>query len=182
MNNNKERKKEVVSICLNKFLEKGLNKTSSRDLSEALNVQNAGLYYYFKSKQDVVTACCEEAVTRLEFGLIIPAIVNIDSPNELVEGARAGAEELSSLFQFYIVVCSSQEYKEKVKSIVQRSRERDKGYIKEIVRKLKCSSKDAYQIYIAFKTALMHFMIYKEESYFNLQMKMIADYIEKILL
>ena len=180
MDNNK-RKKEVVEICLNKFIEKGLIKTSSRDLSEALNLQNAGLYYYFKSKENVVIACCEEAVTRLEFSLIIPAIVNIDSPITMIENARTGAEKLSSLFRFYNVVCSSQEYKDKVNAIIGRSRERDKGYIKEIARKLKCNNKLAFQIYVTFKTALMHFMIYEDETYFDSQMRMIAEHIEKIL-
>lgn len=127
-------------------------------------------------------ACCEEAVTRLEFGLIISAIINIDFPNDLIENARSGAKKLSSLFRFYNVVCSSQDYKDKVKMITSRSRSRDIGYIKEIARKLQCNSRDAFRIFLTFKTALMHFMVYEDKTYFNRQMKMIADCIEKILL
>ena len=43
----KDRKKEIVELCLNLFIEKGLYETSTRDLSKAMNLQNAGLYYYF---------------------------------------------------------------------------------------------------------------------------------------
>ena len=44
-----DRKKEVINICLDLFIEKGLTATSTRDLSSALKLQNAGLYYYFES-------------------------------------------------------------------------------------------------------------------------------------
>lgn len=43
------RHEEAVSICLDQFVKKGLFKTTSRDLSKALKLQNAGLYYCFSS-------------------------------------------------------------------------------------------------------------------------------------
>lgn len=64
-----DRKEEILTTCLNQFVEKGLYRTTSRDLSGALKLQNSGLYYYFKSKDEAVIACAEEASFLLEDGL-----------------------------------------------------------------------------------------------------------------
>lgn len=61
-----DKKKEIVRICLKVFIQKGLLNTTSRELSAAINLQNAGIYYYFKSKDDLVIACAEEAAIQLE--------------------------------------------------------------------------------------------------------------------
>ena len=45
---NPEKKKEVVSKCLETFIRQGLSETSVRDLSGCLNLQSGGIYYYFK--------------------------------------------------------------------------------------------------------------------------------------
>lgn len=55
-------------------------------------------------------ACCEEAVTRLEFGLIISAVINIDSPNDLIENARSGAKSyllFSDFIMLYVLLRST---------------------------------------------------------------------------
>ena len=42
---NPEKKKEVVSKCLETFIRQGLSETSVRDLSGCLNLQSGGIYY-----------------------------------------------------------------------------------------------------------------------------------------
>ena len=75
-----DRRKEVVNACLNLFVERGLYKTSTRDLSKALSLQSGGLYYYFQTKDDAVVACVEEAISRLEDTLIVPVKKEIFDP------------------------------------------------------------------------------------------------------
>lgn len=48
------RKKEVLNICLDHFIENGLYETSTRGLNKALKLQSAGLYYYFTSKDEAI--------------------------------------------------------------------------------------------------------------------------------
>lgn len=57
-----DRKKEVINVCLDHFIANGLE-ISTRSLSEALKLQNTGLYYYFESKDEAVILCAEEAVS-----------------------------------------------------------------------------------------------------------------------
>ena len=61
-----DRRQEVLGICLDTFIKKGLYETTVRDLSKALNLQSGGIYWWFKDKDDVVVSCAEEAAIRLE--------------------------------------------------------------------------------------------------------------------
>ena len=55
---NPEKKKEVVSKCLETFIRQGLSETSVRDLSGCLNLQSGGIYYYFRSEERRVGKEC----------------------------------------------------------------------------------------------------------------------------
>ena len=46
-----ERTKDIISICLDCFVEKGLTVTTTTDLCNANNLQNGGIYYYFDTKE-----------------------------------------------------------------------------------------------------------------------------------
>lgn len=74
----KKRNNSHMSRCVHK---KRLVNTTSRDLSAALNLQNADIYYYFKSKDELVVACAEEAAYQLETNLIVPFKNGLDNPN-----------------------------------------------------------------------------------------------------
>ena len=95
-----DRKKEIVRKCLDVFTKKGLVSTTSRDLSAALNLQNAGIYYYFKSKDDLVIACAEEAAITMETQLIAPLINQLNEPDEMMDRLRKKADEYAPLMRF----------------------------------------------------------------------------------
>lgn len=58
---NSDRRKEILNVCLDTFINKGLSETTVRDLSTALKLQSGGIYYWFKDKDEAVVACAEEA-------------------------------------------------------------------------------------------------------------------------
>lgn len=47
---NSDRRKEILNVCLDTFINKGLSETTVRDLSTALKLQSGGIYYWFKDK------------------------------------------------------------------------------------------------------------------------------------
>ena len=61
-----EKRQELVGICLGCFVEKGLTVTTTKDLCRAAKLQNGGIYYYFSTKEEIVLACAEEAISRIE--------------------------------------------------------------------------------------------------------------------
>lgn len=42
---NSDRRKEILNVCLDTFINKGLSETTVRDLSTALKLQSGGIYY-----------------------------------------------------------------------------------------------------------------------------------------
>lgn len=80
-----DRKKEVLNACLDFFIEKGLSKTSTRDLGSAMKLQSSGMFYYFSSEDELIIACAEEATLRIEKILIATAIKEVRTPATLME-------------------------------------------------------------------------------------------------
>jgi AcrR family transcriptional regulator len=53
-------------LALKLFAEQGYEKTSLREIAEQLGVTKAALYYYFKSKEDIVRSLVEDYVADLD--------------------------------------------------------------------------------------------------------------------
>jgi AcrR family transcriptional regulator len=53
-------------LALQLFAEQGYEKTSLREIAEHLGVTKAALYYYFKSKEDIVRSLVEDYVADLD--------------------------------------------------------------------------------------------------------------------
>lgn len=63
------RKQEILQEISDLFASKGYEKTSIRDIASHLGMTNAGLYYYFKSKQqilvDIMNYGMDQALARM---------------------------------------------------------------------------------------------------------------------
>jgi AcrR family transcriptional regulator len=55
----------VVEVALELFAEQGFAGTSTRELSERLGFTKAALYYHFRTKDDLLTALVEPALSQL---------------------------------------------------------------------------------------------------------------------
>jgi AcrR family transcriptional regulator len=53
-------------LALQLFAEQGYEKTSLREIAERLGVTKAALYYYFKSKEDIVRSLVEDYVAEID--------------------------------------------------------------------------------------------------------------------
>jgi len=77
-------KEKIIELVVDLFGEKGYAATSIRDISQALNVSIATLYYYFKNKEDLLFTIIEA------IGIDLIAILNKakDEADEPLEGLR----------------------------------------------------------------------------------------------
>src|SRR6202021_2615445 len=57
---------QAQKAALTLFAEQGYEKTSLREIAERLGVTKAALYYYFKSKEDIVRSLVEDYVAELD--------------------------------------------------------------------------------------------------------------------
>lgn len=165
-----ERKKEIIDICLDCFIENGIN-TSTRTLSSAMKLQSGGVYYYFKSKTELVTACAEEAIKRIEtraFGFVLR---NVSDVEKTLDSLGDIANELSPTMRFLVSVCVSEEYGELIKPELSRLAERYVDYTQRIAELLNCDE-DIVRPYVHLCIlALNNYMIFSERALFEPQIE-----------
>jgi AcrR family transcriptional regulator len=64
--NGRDTRSRLRELALSLFAEQGYEKTSLREIAERLGVTKAALYYYFKSKEDIVRSLVEDYVAELD--------------------------------------------------------------------------------------------------------------------
>jgi AcrR family transcriptional regulator len=62
----RDTRSRLRELALQLFAEQGYEKTSLREIAERLGVTKAALYYYFKSKEDIVRSLVEDYYTELD--------------------------------------------------------------------------------------------------------------------
>lgn len=60
-----DRKKDIIIKSTILFFEHGYDNTSTRELAIATGLSNAGIYYYFKDKEDILFHILDSSVTYL---------------------------------------------------------------------------------------------------------------------
>ncbi len=170
-----ERMKEVVDICLKTFMEKGLSHTSTRDLCTALNLQPGGVFFYFKTKDDIIIACAEEATVRIENELFGTALKDINEPDKLVKDLDKIAVTMRPLMQFFINVCTSQRYSDKLKEVRYRQGDRYRFYIGKLAEKLGCSYDDVAPLVYIVSNTMFSYMIFDPDNFSAPQLRTVYD-------
>ncbi len=62
----RDTRSRLRELALQLFAEQGYEKTSLREIAEQLGVTKAALYYYFKSKEDIVRSLVEDYVAQID--------------------------------------------------------------------------------------------------------------------
>lgn len=172
-----KRKREMVLTCLNVFTEKGLGQTTSRDLSAALQLQNAGIYYYFKSKDDLIIACAEEAAMQLEKGLI-PLQEDLEDLDSVTKNLQAKCDLMAPKMKFLAQTFTVEKYREKLQPVLNAMSQRYKEYAQTFAERFNREVEDvAPYIYMGI-TAATDYMIFGDESYIKPQFDLLKRYLK----
>ena len=105
-----QKRKEIIGVCLDCFVERGLTVTTTKDLCMAANLQNGGIYYYFSTKEEIVLACAEEAINRIEKSAFDIVIEDISDIRSMLDRLGTLADKMSPTMRFLVSVCVSHEY------------------------------------------------------------------------
>ncbi len=175
-----DRKKEIVNTCLDLFVERGLSRTSTRDLSKALQLQNAALYYYFKTKADAVVASFDVALSRLEINLLIPTYMDLDEPKRLFEKLLSRAKEMSPVARFVFEAWTSVQYRDSLTASINRMSKRIDSYTLRVAKKHSCRT-DEIRPYIDLGiTAVLNHMVLGDVFPIQLQVEIITKKVEEL--
>jgi len=80
-NKNRLEREKIIEVAAELFGEKGYSATSIRDISQALKVSIATLYYYFKNKEDLLFTIIDSIGNDL-LGMLKQAQDEFDDPKE----------------------------------------------------------------------------------------------------
>lgn len=160
-----DRRQEIVDTLLKQFISKGLYETTARDLGDALKMQKGGLYYHFRSKDDMVVICAEEAGRRLEDGLILPSFDCVENPELMMEQIKERSDEYAPMMRFFTQVCSSKRYYERMKPALNRMQEHHERYAEKVAERLNCSvTMIAPYLYLSV-IATSDYMLFGQDRY-----------------
>ena len=84
------RSREIIEAARTCFLRKGFHATSTDDICREASITPGGLYHYFSSKEDLITAVIADASRQ--------AIANLSALTEEAANTRSSVRALSALF------------------------------------------------------------------------------------
>lgn len=94
---NKSRYDEMLAVSARLFREKGFSATTMDDIAGEMHVTKPALYYYIKTKHDLLYAICESAISQL-----------IEGVRKINEGPGDAEEKLSKLIAWHVNMFSRQ--------------------------------------------------------------------------
>jgi AcrR family transcriptional regulator len=173
-----DKKREVIRICLEVFKKKGLINTTSRDLSAALDLQNAGIYYYFKSKDELVVACAEEAAVQLETQLMMPLKSELTDLDKAMVDLQKRCDGLAPNMKFLAQAFTVDKYHKKLLPCLTAMSERYKKYAQTFAEILEKDLEEIEPLVYIGITAATNYMIFGENSYIKPQFDLIKRQIK----
>ncbi len=166
------RKQEIIGICLETFMSNGLSETTMRDLGSSIGNDPAILYRYFRTKDDIVIACAEEAKVRIENELFYTALDHINDPEMLNTILRKRAVEMRPLMRFFVSVCALPKYETALQPLLDNLSQRYKQYAVLFAEKLRCEPEAvAPYMYIVINT-MLSYMLFGRDSFTAPQIKL----------
>lgn len=152
-------------------MEKGLTVTSTKDLCTAAGLNSGGIFYYFDTKEQIVIACAEAAIDKIEkraFGMVLEDMGDIES---MMNQLGTMAYELSPVMRFLVSVCVSREYGDKIKPSLVRLANRYQYYTEQIANILGCMQQEVEPYVHLSILAINNYMIFGEKALFEPQIK-----------
>ncbi len=170
-----KRKQDVLNICLQTFMKNGLTHTSTRDLCDALGLNSGGVFYYFKTKDEIVIACAEEASLRIERDLIGVALKDIENPKKMMGDLRERAEKMRPLMQFFVSVSTCQRYEDALQPIFERLTLRYDQYAERFAEVLCCRPDEVAPYIYTGINSMLSYMLFGKKSFSAPQMTIIYN-------
>lgn len=175
-----EKRQELVGVCLDCFVEKGLTVATTKDLCKAAKLQNGGIYYYFSTKEEIVLACAEEAISRIEKAAFAIVFEDISDIKSMMDHLGELADKMSPTMRFLVSVCVSREYGEKVKPSLVRLAARYPYYTGRIAEILGCTDEEVAPFVHLSILAINNYMIFAERALFDPQIEAVKKELSRL--
>lgn len=173
-NRNEERGIQLLELCFDTFCENGLENTSMEKLSEACGVTNAALVYYFGTKENIVVEATSHCMAKVEDDFMEKAPRSFpDIERFLNEMPYLTAKLHGAKYRFMYQVYASPRYREHGKAFFESVNIRYHNYAVQLSGKLGLPVDYVQGMIYIFVRACVHYAMFEDEDYLNLQMNAI---------
>lgn len=173
-NRNEERGIQLLELCFDTFCENGLENTSMEKLSEACGVTNAALVYYFGTKENIVVEATSHCMAKVEDDFMEKAPRSFpDIERFLNEMPYLTAKLHGAKYRFMYQVYASPRYREHGKAFFEGMNIRYHNYAVQLSGKLGLPVDYVQGMIYIFVRACVHYAMFEDEDYLNLQMNAI---------
>ena len=171
---NPERKTELLKICFDTFCENGWENTGMKKLADACGITNGALLYYFGSKDNLVIESTAYCMEKVEDDFIANAPTSFeDIERFLCEMPYLTAKLHGAKYRFMYQVYASPKYREYGKEFFKGVNVRYHEYAVLLSKKLGMSADFIQGMTYIFVRACVHFALFEDEEYLNLQLNAI---------
>ena len=170
----KKRNENILNACADVFYEKGIEKATMRNFSEAIGYSPATIYQSFKDKREIVKHCLYFCVEKRNamIGDILSA--NIDSPEKLIGAMAAEKDEIVKWSTIILRIITSPYYDDMKDSVNSMNMNAADVYEKDY-------DDDVMAIFNLYYSAIIHFAVNGSEHYLKLQEDYLSRQLDAVL-
>lgn len=175
-----EKRNKIVNIAYGLFIKKGLEKTSIHDIANLADVNVNTLYYYFRTKAEIVICCVEYGLEKISKDIF--ETINFGGTKQngdlkaLLNYSLKYKEELCWCYQ----VITSPNYNWLVKDILIKVRKGYCAYIDEMAKQICCDKERFKQLATIAIQIIKDFMITEDEDCFA-QIELINERLQALM-
>lgn len=107
---NHSKQQEIFSAALRLFQQKGYHGASMQDLADAMGMQKASLYYYVRSKEELLVRVCERGTGALTQELREIVASDSDAPTKLRRAIECHLVALCEQLDLFTVFLREQKF------------------------------------------------------------------------
>lgn len=167
----------MVRLSIKTFCKYGLDKTTTKKLAEEASLSEAGLYFHFKNKEELLYKCVEEHFRKVR-GDIDTLVLNLGSnPYAFVKAIFYYTKEMFLENRFIFQVLSHPHYSEIIKDL--------RVYLLDGIKKQAAVLQErnipqdaALALVLLFNSALNNYILTLDDDSFIIQMEFLLNYLK----
>jgi len=175
-----EKRNMIVEVAYKLFIKKGLEKTSIRDIANLADVNVNTLYYYFRTKAEIIICCVEYGLEKISKDIFetinLKGARQIGELKSLLDYSLKYKEELCWCYQ----VITSPNYNWLVKDILLKVRRGYCTYIDEMASQIGFNKERFMQLVTIAIQIIKDFIITEDENCFT-QIELINERLQALM-
>ncbi|MBR5329520.1 MAG: TetR/AcrR family transcriptional regulator [Firmicutes bacterium] len=170
----KKRNENIMYACADVFYEKGIEKATMRNFSEAIGYSPATIYQSYKDKRSIVENCLYFCVEKRNAMVSDILIANKENPGNLLAAMKAQKDDLIKWSTIILRIITSPYYEDMKDSVIDMGADSNEVYEKDYDAEVMVLFSLYFSAIIRFSMDGNAAVLEKEEAYLERQMASIV--------